>query len=162
MISDIKTQCRYCNLLFKSPQSRGAHEKWCNPKTRPDFSGEKNPMWGKGHLARNQWTEINWEDIPFDNLGGPKKREYLLRESNNKCSMCGFCKTRQDGTIILQIDHIDGNKKNNCKENLRVLCPNCHAVYSEKFMHIGQKHTEESRKKCVNKNAVVSPRFPKP
>jgi hypothetical protein len=33
------------------------------------------------------------------------------------------------------------------KEILGALCPNCHAVHSEKFMHIGQKHTEETKKK---------------
>lgn len=75
-----------------------------------------------------------------------KKREVLLKECNNCCTMCGFNETRQDGTIILQIDHVDGDNKNNTRDNLRVLCPNCHAVHSYKFMHIGQPHSEETKK----------------
>jgi len=157
-----KYVCKYCGKLYEKIQSLGGHEKWCNPETRPDFSGEKNPMWGKGHLAKNQWSDVNWTEVPFELLGGPKRRTRLLEEANKSCTICGFNETRPDGTIILQIDHIDGDRKNNTKENLRVLCPNCHAVHSTKFMHIGQKHSEETKKKCVNKNAAVSPRFPKP
>ena len=31
-------------------------------------------------------------------------------------------------TLPLEIDHIDGNWKNNRPENLCVLCPNCHSL----------------------------------
>jgi hypothetical protein len=27
----------------------------------------------------------------------------------------------------IELDHIDGNCANNAKENLRLICPNCHA-----------------------------------
>ena len=30
--------------------------------------------------------------------------------------------------IPLELDHINGNNKDNCLENLRLLCPNCHAL----------------------------------
>lgn len=29
--------------------------------------------------------------------------------------------------IVLELDHIDGNRRNNQLENLRLLCPNCHS-----------------------------------
>ena|ERR1039457_5631140 len=31
-----------------------------------------------------------------------------------------------DKPIRFQLDHVSGNKKDNSRENLRVLCPNCH------------------------------------
>jgi hypothetical protein len=30
--------------------------------------------------------------------------------------------------VPLQLDHIDGNSSNNMPDNLRNLCPNCHAL----------------------------------
>lgn len=50
-----------------------------------------------------------------------KKRNNLLKEM--KCSNCTFI---AEHAYELDIDHIDGNNKNNKKENLQVLCPNCH------------------------------------
>jgi len=56
------------------------------------------------------------------------KRYVLFKIADNKCSKCGYCKTRECGASILEIDHIDGNTENNAFENFQVLCPNCHAL----------------------------------
>lgn len=56
-------------------------------------------------------------------------RKYLMVKYGNKCSIvdCGWSKINQTtGKIPLQVDHIDGDYKNNIEENLRLLCPNCH------------------------------------
>jgi 5-methylcytosine-specific restriction endonuclease McrA len=29
--------------------------------------------------------------------------------------------------VPLELDHIDGDPENNVRENLRLICPNCHA-----------------------------------
>lgn len=65
----------------------------------------------------------NWSE-----LDGRVRRLILLQRSDYCCSQCGFSKRRSCGSTILEIDHIDGDHKNNDSSNLRVLCPNCHAM----------------------------------
>lgn len=45
-----------------------------------------------------------------------------------KCQNCGCDGHWQNGIIALEIDHINGDNKDNRLENLRYLCPNCHAL----------------------------------
>jgi len=44
-----------------------------------------------------------------------------------KCNMCGISRWL-DGEVPLQLDHKNGNKDDNSLRNLRLLCPNCHAL----------------------------------
>ena len=43
-----------------------------------------------------------------------------------KCHICGIDEWN-DKAIVLQLDHINGVKRDNRIENLRFLCPNCHS-----------------------------------
>jgi len=44
-----------------------------------------------------------------------------------KCQKCGLFDVWQDQNIVLHLDHINGDIKDNRIDNLRFLCPNCHS-----------------------------------
>ena len=45
-----------------------------------------------------------------------------------KCELCGWAAITSDGRIPLELDHINGVRRDNRIENLRILCPNCHSL----------------------------------
>jgi Zn finger protein HypA/HybF involved in hydrogenase expression len=57
-----------------------------------------------------------------------KLRVRLIDEKIKECR-CEICmNTEWNGKPIpLQLDHVDGNHTNHKIQNLRILCPNCHA-----------------------------------
>jgi hypothetical protein len=73
--------------------------------------------------AHNQGKEIK----KFDKLIKPSSiKKRLINELGHICSQCE--NTEWFGLpITLELEHIDGNNRNNKRENLTLLCPNCHS-----------------------------------
>ena len=60
-------------------------------------------------------------------------RSHLLKiklvEDGIKLHECELCGTKEwmGKSVPIELDHIDGNHYNNDLQNLRIVCPNCHA-----------------------------------
>lgn len=88
----------------------------------------------KCHKAHQYSQQIElWKAGKIDGKSGwgvgNSIRRYLTEKYGNKCSRCGWCVVNlHTKKVPLQVDHIDGNYKNNKEENLTLLCPNCHCL----------------------------------
>jgi len=72
-------------------------------------------------------------------------RRYLTETFGYKCSCCNISEWNGK-SIVLEIDHIDGNFENNKPENLRFICPNCHSqtdTYKARNMGKGRHYRRE-------------------
>lgn len=83
----------------------------------PNFKVKKNKKYTH--------DDIFCEDSTYDRKDLRKKiiNENLLEY---KCCTCGISEWNNQ-PLSLQIDHINGKNRDNRLENLRFLCPNCHA-----------------------------------
>ncbi len=96
-------------------------------KLNLDTSHFHGMAWSKGKKLpkRNPIETYLVEDrlVQSNNL---KKRLIDEGLKEHKCENCGITEWNGQPTPI-ELDHIDGNRYNNTLQNLRILCPNCHA-----------------------------------
>lgn len=56
-------------------------------------------------------------------------RRWIMEQCGKQCWQCGWnTKNPYSNTVMVEVDHIDGNNNNNVVSNLRLLCPNCHSL----------------------------------
>lgn len=77
------------------------------------------------------------------------RRRILIRECGHRCAIC-LLDRWMNHPIPLELDHVDGNSDNNSRENLRLVCPNCHAqtgTYKGRNIgHAGTRGQKRTRK----------------
>lgn len=76
----------------------------------------------KPNLPLSEYLVIGDKILP----GSVKKKLFKEGILEDKCSCCGMLPIWNNKPLKMQVDHSNGNPKDNRIENLRVLCPNCH------------------------------------
>lgn len=130
----VKGLVNYCSLECRNSRSWSEEDK--NKKSISAKSSEKvmivnrnrpEDYWKKiGEIRkenhRKQILESDYKDLSFESL-----RFRILYEQENKCNKCGLDEwLGQD--LVLELEHKDGNNKNNNRDNLEMICPNCHSL----------------------------------
>lgn len=129
----------YAEVLTKAGRKQGGGNQSTLRKKIEEFNIDVSHFTGQrwqaspNQLDNKELREIyTVEEIFIKNspvnqkvMRGYVKRHQLLKY---QCQQCGCDGNWQGGQISLEIDHIDGDNKNNELSNLRYLCPNCHAL----------------------------------
>ena len=89
----------------------------------------------KCHTEYDYKTYIkNWKNGKLDGRSGKSGtskqiKRYIWKKFNGRCSECGWRKPNPiTKKPFLDLEHIDGDYKNNDEDNLTLLCPNCHSL----------------------------------
>lgn len=105
----------------KSISAKSSEKVKIANSNRPEYHWKKiGDIRKENH--RKQILESNYEGLSFESL-----RFRILYEQNNKCNKCGL-NNWLGQELILELEHKDGNNKNNCRSNLEMICPNCHSL----------------------------------
>ncbi len=78
---------------------------------------EENRAWNKGKQLKD-WSNYN----KIASL-----KPHLISERGHKCERCNLTEWLGE-KIPLEIDHVNGDRTDNKKENLKLLCCNCHSL----------------------------------
>lgn len=107
-------ECSFCNITFIATKARRAKSKTSN------------------HFCSNSCKYKAASSLDNAYMTGPKVKSmgdttYRNRAFNfldKKCSCCNYSEYIE----LLDVDHIDGDRKNNDIVNLQILCVKCHAL----------------------------------
>jgi hypothetical protein len=119
MAKPLKTFCLQCGSEFFYRESRQTG-KFCSSSCCGKY---------KTNTLVKEWLFGNLSAL---NAGGQMKdwvKNWVKDRDNYTCVLCGWSKQNPiTGTIPVEVDHIDGDHKNNSPNNLRTICPNCHSL----------------------------------
>lgn len=101
--------CTHCGINFRTVS--GGSGKFCSHACSCEHkSKERMQLWLNGEAE----------------IGDHALRKYMAILHPHECAICGI--SEWNGLPApLEVDHIDGNPKDNSPGNLRRICPNCHA-----------------------------------
>ena len=133
--------CPKCNTVHDKPGTF-CSRKCSNSRIFSEESKQKKSIANLGKTARKTpispeerasniaqtkaWALEKYKSTSFNELGSENRKRRVLEEQENKCNHCGISEWNGN-PIVLELEHKDGNNKNNDRSNLECICPNCHS-----------------------------------
>lgn len=105
----VKAKCLFC-------KTNDAYKKFCSNRCQYDYD-------------LKQWIDAWLKNEIAPLVGSSKIRRALIYLVGNKCERCGWCEVHPvTEKIPVQVHHKDGDDSNNRRDNVDLLCPNCHSL----------------------------------
>ena len=88
-------------------------------------------------------------------------KKIILRDNlkKYKCEKCENKGVWMNEEVVLELDHINGDNKDNRLENLRFLCPNCHSqtpTFRGRNSGVGKKVSDKEMIEAIKKSYTMS------
>jgi len=118
---------RFCSRSCAASRSFSEESKLKKSKSNKKHYREHG--WsGKSNIVkfRQTWKKKVMESN-FDTLSYGTKRKRVIWEQDKKCNKCGLDKWL-DCSIVLELEHINGDHSDDSRSNLIAICPNCHSL----------------------------------
>lgn len=116
-------KCLYCCKDIPAKNKSGKARRYCSTRCQADKRYElkiQNYLEGR----EKGWTGKTRQLCVW-------LRRYIFEQRGVSCCKCHWnMKHPDDGKVLTEINHIDGDAENCKLSNLEVLCPNCHSMTS--------------------------------
>ena len=113
---ECKFHCKFCSKGFVRKTSLGSHVRRCESNPNMIIKESKRCKMKEVHLA-----------LPYNEVPSSLRREKIFREQRGCCNRCGLAEWLGQ-RITLEIEHKNGNHYDDSRENVELLCPNCHSL----------------------------------
>lgn len=106
-----KRKIRETNKIRAKERNPEWYERVKEANADPEKISKRKATW----IEKRDWNNAHWTSITR-----------WLKEEIEHCEICGLDSWMGD-SIPLEVHHKDGDKNNNGRDNLTVVCCNCHA-----------------------------------
>ena len=98
------------------------------------MKGRPAPNRGKKIAAQSQEakqkiyanTDARWRTGPWELIPASRRRDRLMLEQSGKCAICSMSQEWMGKYLSFEMDHVSGDRSDNSRTNVRMICPNCH------------------------------------
>lgn len=112
---------------------------------RKGYTYNPKSAWSRGKsLTPNEVMFTEDSSYSTEAIKGRIVKEELLEYKCSRCGLDSWC----GESIVLDLDHINGDNRDHRIENLRFLCPNCHSqtdTYKGRNKNTGVKKVSDSQ-----------------